>query len=69
MFSNIAFIFIVLLLILFVCSKTVKEGFLNDPVGSHNEYIESSQKKYNMLTNMINFAKHQSSSQEPICPV
>jgi hypothetical protein len=54
MFSNIVFIFIVLLLILFVCSKTVKEGFLNDPVGSHNEYIASSQKKYNMLTNMVN---------------
>jgi Extracellular link domain/F5/8 type C domain len=54
MFPNIAFIFIVLLLILFVYSKTVKEGFLNDPVGLHNEYVASSQKKYDTLTSMVN---------------
>ena len=55
MFSDITFIFIFLLLgIFFVYSKTVKENFFNYPVDQHNEYIKSSQKKYNTLTTLIN---------------
>jgi hypothetical protein len=55
MFSDIKFIFIVLLLgIILVCSKAVKERFFDYPVDEHNEYIKSSQKKYNTLTTMIN---------------
>jgi len=60
MLINIIIFFIILITLVYLLnySRCFKEGFLNSPDGipdsSHNLYVDSSQKKFNELTNLVN---------------
>ena len=56
MLSNIILLFIVLLLLMIVLqySKNKKEEFFDFPGQQHNKFVETSTRKLNSLTNMIN---------------
>jgi hypothetical protein len=50
----IFFIILIILTLIFRYSTQYKEGFFDFPDATHNEYVESSQIKFNQLTNTIN---------------